>query len=381
MLEERWESMNLVGDMLLKHLNDDHAHTVKAYRVRPPMRDFLTRVLPHSKHHMARNADRFINRFANYPNALRKLRKTQGEFDIYHLVDHSYSQLVHHLPPERTVVTCHDLDTFRSILEPHSEPRSWAFRAMMNRTLSGFRRAAYVTCDSQATYDEVVRHKLLPAERVSVVPLGVHPACSIKADVESDGEAARLLGDIQAKAIDILHVGSTIARKRVDVLLMVFAGVRKEFPRARLIRVGGDFSGAQSKLVEDLGLSEAIVIMPFLERGVLAAMYRRAAIVLQPSEAEGFGLPVVEAMACGTPIVASDLPVLREVGGEAATYCQVADVGRWTETVVALLYERSREPEAWATRRSAGLAQAAKFSWAECTNRMVEIYSELMRRG
>ena len=72
---------------------------------------------------------------------------------------------------------------------------------------------------------------------------------------------------------------------------------------------------------------------PFLRPAdrTLAAVYRRAALVLQPSEAEGFGLPVAEALACGTPVLASDLAVLREVGGEAAVYRAVGDVPAWSD--------------------------------------------------
>jgi len=76
------------------------------------------------------NADRLLNRFWDYP---RWLRPRVRDFDLFHLVDQSYSQLVHELPAHRTVVTCHDLDTFRSVFEPDKEPRSMVFRAMSRR--------------------------------------------------------------------------------------------------------------------------------------------------------------------------------------------------------------------------------------------------------
>jgi glycosyltransferase involved in cell wall biosynthesis len=175
-----------------------------------------------------------------------------------------------------------------------------------------------------------------------------------------------------------LHVGSTIERKRIDVLLRVFAALRKDFPGARLIRVGGSFTRAQARLLEQLNLTEAVIVLPRLERDILAAVYRRAAVVLQPSEREGFGLPVVEAMACGTPVVASCIPVLREIGGEAAVYCPVGDVSSWTETLAQLLVEKAEYPEQWEQRRAKSLTQAAKFSWAEYANQMVDVYRQIL---
>jgi glycosyltransferase involved in cell wall biosynthesis len=126
-----------------------------------------------------------------------------------------------------------------------------------------------------------------------------------------------------------------------------------------------------------LQLSESILTLPFLDREVLAAVYRRAALVLHPSDAEGFGMPLLEAMGSGTPVVASDLQVLREIGGEAAIFCPVADVSTWQDTIAELLAERNSDPQRWAARQAAGLARAAEFSWAEYARKMVPIYQAL----
>jgi glycosyltransferase involved in cell wall biosynthesis len=438
-LEENWPSMDLVGDMLLKHLQKNYRDTLAATRICPPMRRRLT-----SKGQRAKgkeqsangegesakgeeergrrfNADRFLNRFWDYPRYLRGLR---GEFDLFHLVDHSYGQLLHVLPAERTIVTCHDLDTFQCLLNPEQEPRSIYFRKMMERTLSGFRKAAFVTCDSVATQDELLAYDLIPLERTVVIPNGVHPSCSPEPNAIADAEVDRLMGrsqksevrsqELEARTgqnfelrisdceieeqsvegeegIEILHVGSTIPRKRIDILLRVFASVKDAFPSARLIRVGGAFTDEQRNLVDKLTLAESILVVPYIERDVLAAVYRRATMVLMPSEREGFGLPIVEAMACGTPVIASDLKVLREVGGDVATYCPVADVQAWSEKVLELVEERRdqrsevrsqraevRYSDSWTRRRKAGLAQAAQFSWAEYARKMVGVYEKVL---
>ena len=372
--EENWPSMDLVADMLLEDLGREHADAVRATRLAPVMRRRFSRGGASEGERF--KADRLLNRFWDYP---RLLRREGAEFDLFHIVDHSYGQLVHALPAERTVVTCHDLDTFRSLLNGAAEPRSAFFKTMTRRIMSGLRKAARVTCDSVATRDELLAHGLVSPSRAVVVPNGVHPACSPEADPRSDAEAVRLLGPARAGCPEVLHVGSAIARKRIDVLLHVFAALRESFPGARLVRAGGPFTPGQIELAERLNLNGSVVVLPHLERDVLAAVYRRAAVVVLPSEREGFGLPVIEALACGTPVVASDLPCLREVGGRATVYCAVGDVPAWTEALTRLLLDKTESPRRFVELRAAARAQAAKFTWAEYAKRMVSIYQELLR--
>lgn len=366
--------MDLVAEMLLKHLHGSYAATLEATPIRPPLRRRFGHLPLMGGKNIMINADRLTNRFRDYP---RLLQRERDKFDLFHLVDHSYAQLVHKLPAERTIVTCHDLDTFRCVLEPERYPRSKPFVLMTKKILDGLRRAAWVTCDSVATRDELLKHQVVPPERAVVIHNGVHPTCTPEPDASADEEAARLLGAERDDAIDVLHVGSTIERKRIDVLLRVFAAIRKEFPEARLVRAGGAFTSEQIKLVGQLGFADSILVLPALERPVLSAVYRRTALLLQPSEREGFGLPVIEAMACGAPVVASDLAVLREVGGEATVYCPVADVLAWSETAINLLHERREQPERWAARREAGFQHAAGFTWSEYAAKMVALYREL----
>ena len=371
--------MDLVADMLHRSLREEHANSVRPHLLRPTMPRRFGRLPLVGTTGAARNADRLVSRFVDYPRWLK--RESEG-LSVHHIVDHSYAHLVHHLPASRTVVTCHDLDAFRAVLEPHAEPRGPAFRAMTNRILSGLRRAGRVTCDSKATRDGILAHGLLPPEKLEVLPLGVDPIMRPEPDRAADQVAEKLLGPPDAPHVDILHVGSTIPRKRIDVLLELFAAIRARIPAARLIRVGGAFTARQLELLRRLPIDHgAVVVLPHVDRATLAAVYRRAALVVQPSDAEGFGLPVVEAMACGVPVVASDLPVLREVGGSAAEYCAVADIAGWSAVVGALLRERGDMPARWDERRRAGLRQAAEFSWSRFAGNMVRIYHDLARAG
>ena len=369
--EEGWPSMDYVGEMILAHLESRHGGEFRLTRVCPPFHHRVARWPVIGRARSARNADRLVNRFWDYPRALRCI----DAFDIYHLIDHSYSHLVHALPRNRTIVTCHDLDTFRCLFEPEREPRAFWFRAIAGRILSGLRKAAAVACVSEATRDGLRAQGLMPAERLHVVPNGVDPAFTPNADPAADAEAARLLGPRASP--ELLHVGSTIPRKRIDVLLAVFADVRRAAPGARLVQAGGAFTADQARQATALGVADALVTLPFLDRATLAAVYRRASLVLLPSESEGFGLPVVEALASGTPVLASDLPVLREVGGHVASYAPVGDIPAWTEAVLEILAE---PPPSAAARRASGLARARLYSWSDHADRLEEIYRDVLSR-
>jgi glycosyltransferase involved in cell wall biosynthesis len=373
LLEEKWPSMDLVADMLVAHLLTEHAGSIEPVLIRPTLRSRVQRLPGVGASRGAFTLDRFANRLWDYPAATRQ---AAPGFDVLHVVDHSYAHLVHTLPAARTLVTCHDLDTFRSILEPARDARSFVFRVMTRRIFTGLCAAGHIACDTEATRDALVVRGGVDPARTSVVLNGPHPSCTPAPEPAADVEAARLLGPA-GRMTELLHVGSTIARKRIDVLLHVMAAVRERRQDVSLVRVGGPFTADQRALVRDLGLEDSIRVLPFLDRATLAAVYRRSAIVLLPSDREGFGLPVLEALACGTPVVASDIEALREVGSDAVQYCPPEDVGAWTDVIVGALSERRDQPAIWAARRAAGIQRAASFSWSRYTEEVVALYRGL----
>jgi glycosyltransferase involved in cell wall biosynthesis len=372
LLEEQWHSMDLVSELLASGLASasTEREPLVPIELRPRMVPRLTRLPAVGQLPVVSTADRLINRYLDYP---RWLRREAGHFDVFHIVDHSYAHLASVLPQGRSVVTCHDIDAFAAVL-PGATSGSVVARATGRRLLRGLRAAAHVVCGSEATRAAVLAHHLVPADRVTVVPYAVHPAFTASSDLAADAEAGRLCGGFRGDPPDLLHVGSTIQRKRIDVLLEVLARVRQGHPGVRLLRVGGALTEDQQQRARQLGVYDAVVTLPLLDRRVLAAVYRRAQLVLQPSEREGFGLPVAEALACGTPTVASDLPALREAGGHAATYCRVADLDAWTTAVGALLDERVHEPVRWAGRRDAAARHGLGFSVTQHASRTIDVY-------
>lgn len=361
---EGWPSMDLCADELLAHLPP----RVAAADLDPPFPRWARR-LPLARHRRAAlNADRLLNRHLVLPMFLRR---RAADHDFFHMVDHSYAHGVLALPPGRCGVYCHDLDAFRSVLEPLTEPRPWWFRRLAARTLRGLRAAAVVFHGTAAVRAELLRHALVDPARLVHAPYGVAAEFT-----PEPGTPVVMPNPGVPPGPFLLHVGSHAPRKRIDVLLDVFAAVRKHVPAVRLVQVGPPWSPALADRIDRLGIGAGVVRFAGLSRVQLAELYRRAAVVLVPSEAEGFGLPVIEALACAAAVVASDIPALREVGGDAAIFRPVADVPAWAAAVSAVLADPAAAPP-----RDTRLSRAARFSWQEHARVIADTYFTLLRGG
>jgi glycosyltransferase involved in cell wall biosynthesis len=374
MREEGWPSMDQMGELLTSRL-PLVAPGLRVTAVRHPLVRVVSRFAPADSSRAAFLADRVINRMALYPRRLR--REVRGRFDLYHVVDHSYAQLVHDLPPGRTIVTCHDVDTFRSLAQPEDEPRGALFRAMTRRILGGLRRAAWVVCGSEAARDDLVRLGLADPSRLRVVRNGIDPALLDAPPPEARRRAAALW-PADDGAVDVLHVGNDIPRKRVDRLLHIVAALRETGLRPRLIRVGSPIQPHHRQLAGQLSLTDRIVELPFLDRDVLRAVYERCAVLLLPSDREGFGLPVVEAFAAGRPAVISDIPALREVAaGLATSVVDGAPAAEWVEAIRHALAQEGRDEGARSRDRR---AHAASLTWDQHVRGLIPIYASLLGR-
>jgi glycosyltransferase involved in cell wall biosynthesis len=359
LLEDRWFSMDLLADMLLE--NFDGASGVELERVRHELPPSLARLAlkrgATARERWSKRIGLGLGRYAAYPLALYGQSR---RFDWFHVVDHSYAHLALELPAGRCGVYCHDVDAFRALFDT---PRaSLPHRALARILLSGMRRARVVFHSTEAVRDEIIEHRLVPEERLVHVPYGVA--------AEFTPEPNELDEPLRGRPPFLLHVGSLIPRKNPEFLLRVIAEVCDSVPELEIVQVGGRWTREQQSFLEERGIAARVRQFERLGRAALAPYYRSAKAVLLPSTAEGFGLPVVEALACGTPVVASDIPVLAQVGGDAIHLCPIDDLRVWKTAVLDVVAGRG-------ARREACLRIAAKYTWKEHANTIVRTYSAL----
>ena len=367
LLEERWTSMDLVADMIVANLARAEATGVDVTLIRPTLPMTVTQRVG-----ALVGMDRYIRRFSSYP---RWLRGQRLQFDAFHVIDHSYAHLTHTLPGDRTVVSCHDIDAFLPLVSP-GQTRSRLPMWLVKQILTGLNKAAVVVCPTENTREELVGYGLVSDKPVRIVPHGVHPSFTPEHDVAAEARIAEWIGPVDDGSIDLLHVGTCIPRKRIDRLLAIVSAAHRLDRRVRLIKAGGILTPELATLANKLGVANRIVSLPHLTHAQLAAVYRRAAVVLVPSDREGFGLPVVEALACGTTVVASNIAVFREIGGSVTRLCEPDDLEAWCSTILAVVATTS---EATAQTRLRNAAHGLQFSWSTHAQAMASIYRDVGR--
>jgi glycosyltransferase involved in cell wall biosynthesis len=353
--EENWPSMELCADMLQAELRSalPKGWTVSAFT---PRFHRFPLPLPASQR---RRADLFYSRYRRYPQAARRERS-----DVYHVIDHSYAHLLLALPPDRTVVTCHDTEIFRSARDPAAP---WFTRLVCRRVVAGFRRALRVIAVSETTRQRLIDEEGAPPERIALLPNGVagvfHPE-----PVPDERERLRRVYGIPETFL--LHVGLSVPRKDLPALMAALAGDPALPP---LVQAGGD-SVSVAEMARAAGIPDRVKPLGVVPADDLAALYRQAAAVVLPSRNEGFGLPAIEAAASGAPVVATDLPAFREVLAGAARYVPVGD----SRALAAAVSETVRDPAVRERLRRTGLERAALFSWKRQAEGASKIYLEIM---
>jgi glycosyltransferase involved in cell wall biosynthesis len=264
------------------------------------------------------------------------------------------------------VVTVHDLLPLRM---PHLFTRQTRWHTRLYAPF--VRRATRVITPSLYTRAEVIELLGMPEERVIAIPEG---AAERFAPCEVDRDVLRV--ELGITGPYVLCVGTLEPRKNLATVLRVFKRVSVAVPDAELVIVGG--RGWRNEDFEaELGrgdVTRRLRVTGFVSDERLVELYAGAACFLFPSLGEGFGLPPLEAMACGAPVVMSDRPALPEVAGEAALMAPPLDADVLADHVSRVL----QDGELAAGMRAAGLARAKRFTWAAAAAATERVYREAL---
>jgi glycosyltransferase involved in cell wall biosynthesis len=277
------------------------------------------------------------------PMLLRRLRPDLAHF-------------LYVVPPAhrgRAVVTVQDL-SFERHPELMGARDRFFFRTFVRPSV---RRAARVLTGSEWTKRDLVERYRVPADRVVITPYGVDPSFGPDGPAPDGAPYALFVGGLEPRKNPLAAL-EAVARANADL---------------RLVVVGPDKGGRgeMDRAISRLGLNGRVELRGHVDREELAALYRGAACLVFPSRYEGFGLPVVEAMASGTPVIATTAGSVPEVAGDAAILVDPGDPAAMAGGIERALADRER-------LRAAGLERARTYAWGETARRTLEVYRELL---
>jgi glycosyltransferase involved in cell wall biosynthesis len=277
-------------------------------------------------------------------------------------VHHGPHYTIPRRPPVPTVVTVHDLSFFDAP-EWHERSKVALFRRAIRRAA---REAAVVVCPSQVTAEALGRWCTVEAE-VVVAPHGVDTA-RFRPDEPSPGADAERLAAIDSRLTSgrplLVFVGTLEPRKDVPTLVRAFSNVASRHPEALLVLAGGRGWGADEvdAAVVTSGLGRRVVQTGYVDDAAIPALLRSAAAAVYPSLYEGFGLPALEALACGTTLVTTSGTAMEEVAGASALLVRPGDGPALADMLDTVLAGRG-DDRAASERRSLGFEIVDRHSW------------------
>ena len=271
--------------------------------------------------------------------------------------------------PAPVVLTIHDVSYAR---QPRWYPHrgGWLRQAFYRRSAHA---AAEIVTDSEFSAGEIQAAYRIHRERITVVPLGVPETFACR----DAARAERLPSGLAAPFV--LHVGDLHPRRNLPMLVEAVLRARKRVPTLALALAGLD-RGEGAAILETAqraGAADAIRLLGVVDDSVLRALYRDAVALTYPSRYEGFGLPVLEAMASGLPVIASRAASIPEVLGDAGMLLDPDDVDAWAASIATLVENSSMRER----MRADGLARASTFTWARTAHATVEVYRRAAERA
>lgn len=347
-------------------------HQLRFFSAKPPANPPVRDPLPSSSHIQYRSApldERWLYRLWYRLRLPLPVQLVLGRLDLFHSPDFVLPPVAGGIP---TLLTVHDL-SFAHYPEVYPEPLVRYLNQVVPWSVG---RATHILADSEATRGDLVSLWGVPQGKVSVLYSGVHERFQ---PVEEEGvlTAVRRKYNLGSQPY-IFTVGTVQPRKNYQMLIRAFAPVAAQWPHQLVI------AGGKGWLMEEMmaevgrqGLEERVRFIGFADDGDLPALYSGAALFVFPSLYEGFGLPLLEAMQCGVPVISSDASCLPEVAGKATVLLSPYDEVGWTGAMGRLLGDGQERVRLV----GAGFRQARQFRWEQGARQLLGVYEGLLGGG
>ena len=312
----------------------------------------------------------YVDKFGIFP---LMLKSAADWADVVHICDHAFSYYVRYIHHRPHVVTCHDMIGVRTAFGATIVPRGrWSGRQLQRIILKGLRRAQHIACVSDTTKKQLLKILDLPERRVSRVYNGLNYPYSPMADREAAARIRTL--DLSIRSPYMLHVGGNLWYKNRLGVLQIFSQVRRQNPDRdfQLVMVGTHWTTEMRQFVSRNSLDTCVRELTLVSDEDLRGLYSAAQLLLFPSLEEGFGWPIIEAQACGCPVVTTNRAPMNEVGGSAAIYIEPEDHVAAAKKITTALNDLSRF-------RAEGLINASRFRTSSMIQSYISLYRTIVR--
>jgi glycosyltransferase involved in cell wall biosynthesis len=304
----------------------------------------------------------FLKKNIFWMNVALPFELMREKYDLFHCPFYGLP----YIQPCPMVVTIHDISYI-------AHPEWFASRTRMSFKLTtdhAIRTAKKIMTDTEFSKKEILKYYKVPEDRISVVYAATGPNFKPQ-DKATALKAAKGIG---AASPFLLHVGAIHARRNVERALRAFVQVKKKFPDMRFILVGRQDKNIDiSGLATHLGIKDSVTMIEYIDEPALVSLYNACEALVYPSLYEGFGLPVLEAMACGAPVIAANASCTPEVLGGAGVLFDPYNEVSIADTVIRVLGDNKLKSEIVAK----GLKRAADFSWERAARQTVDIYRDV----
>ncbi len=315
---------------------------------------------------------KYYERFWHFPHTVK-----QHAADIFHIIDPAEAHMVYGLRKlsKPTVVTCHDLVNFfyadnlqGSVQLPIVSKKMWL------HAINGMAYANHIVAISTATAKDTTEILKIDRSRIAVIPNAVE--ATFQPLPKHESETLRRQQGITPETCCLLNVGSNHPRKNLSTMLEALHALQQQGIPVMLWKTGADFTDQQKAFIQAQGLATSIQYLGKPDKATLVRIYNAADLLLAPSLHEGFGLTILEAMACGTPVITSNVSAMPEVAGDAGILVDPLDAHAIADAVDRL----HKDPVYYQQLVKRGLERVKAFTWEQTAAKVAEVYEYVLEQ-